>query len=158
MLQLLAPGGSWGCHKKVEELKVWNENHYFSCIIEWNSVFCDCHRKSRLHFLISPSGWIGGLVSTTTGSGSLFRLPVIFSGLIGFTLLCLPRAQPGVFRKVVKSVDLFWEKKMQSIRSHLHNVQNLTTAPTLVGIVKIGITRMIPALWWWFLKYVVPDF
>ena len=34
---------------------------------------------------------------------------------------------------------------MLSIRSHLHNVQNLTTAPTLVGIVKIGITRMIPA-------------
>jgi len=53
---------------------------------------------------------IGGLTSiTSSGELSLFRFPVIFSGSTGFTLLCLPRVQPGVFRKVVKSVDLFWQ-------------------------------------------------
>ena len=53
---------------------------------------------------------IGGLTSiTSSGELSLLRLPVIFSGSTGFTLLCLPRVQPGVFRKVVKSVDLFWQ-------------------------------------------------
>ena len=46
---------------------------------------------------------------------------MIFSGLIGFTLLCLPKAQPGVFRKVVKSVDLFCKvEKVMILVQALH--------------------------------------
>ena len=52
---------------------------------------------------------MGGLTSITSSTPpqSLSRLPVIFSGSNGLMLECLPILQPGVFRKVVKSVDLF---------------------------------------------------
>ena len=57
------------------------------------------------------AGCIGGLTSITfSGELSLFRFPVIFSGSTGLILECFPRVQPGVLRKVVKSVDLFWQQ------------------------------------------------
>ena len=60
---------------------------------------------------LAMAGWMGGLTSiTSSGELSLFRFPVIFSGSTGLMLECLSRVQPGVFRKVVKSVDLFWQQ------------------------------------------------
>merc|ERR1719471_784306 len=60
--------------------------------------------------LLAARASIGALVLAGEDSlgisTSLSKLPVIFSGSTGFTFECLPRSQPGKFRKTVKSVAL----------------------------------------------------
>ena len=74
---------------------------------------------------------------------------MIFSGLIGLTLLCLPRAQPGVFKKVVKSVDLFCKMENGddiSFSVSVCYVIYLATAPSFVGVMEVGISRVMPVV------------